>query len=247
LRTIKGFKKVEIIERQANLGLAESIISGVTEVVNRYGKIIVLEDDLIYSPYFLRYMNEALEMYKDDEQVISIHGYVYPVKQKLPETFFIRGADCWGWGTWQRGWKLFEADGKKLLKELIDKKLASRFDLDRLYPFTQMLKMQVVKLNNSWAIRWYASAFLANKLTLYPGKSLVGHIGFDNSGTHNGFTDIMSTEVYDRPIALEKIALNELEENRRLFISHFKSPKVWLIVRLIYFRNELKSFIRNLK
>jgi GT2 family glycosyltransferase len=118
LRTINGFKNIEIIERTANLGLAKSIISGVTDVINKFGKIIVLEDDMITSRYFLSYMNKALNIYDIETDVISIHGYVYPVKNRLPETFFLKGADCWGWATWKRGWDLFEADGKKLLRKL---------------------------------------------------------------------------------------------------------------------------------
>jgi GT2 family glycosyltransferase len=139
LKTVNGFKKVTVIEWNRNLGLAQSIISGVTQIVNRYGRIIVLEDDIVTSPYFLRFMNEALEFYKDEEKVISIHGYIYPVKAKLPETFFLRGADCWGWATWKRGWELFEPDGRKLLNELKAKKLTRRFDFDGAYSYTGML------------------------------------------------------------------------------------------------------------
>lgn len=87
-KTITGFKRVTLIERQQNLGLAQSIITGVAEIVNCYGRIIVLEDDMISSPYFLRFMNEALEFYKDEEKVISIHGYIYPLKTRLPDSFF---------------------------------------------------------------------------------------------------------------------------------------------------------------
>ena len=123
LKTIDGFKSIEIFEKENNLGLSNSIISGVTEVVNRYGKIIVLEDDLVVSPYFLEFMNNALVKYENEEKVISIHGYIYPIKNKLPETFFIKGADCWGWATWKRGWDLFEPNGQKLLDELLNKNL----------------------------------------------------------------------------------------------------------------------------
>ena len=95
LKSVTGFKKVAVVERDRNLGLAQSIISGVTEFVNKYGRVIVLEDDMLTSPFFLRFMNDALEFYKDEEKVISIHGYMYPVKAELPETFFLKGADCW--------------------------------------------------------------------------------------------------------------------------------------------------------
>ena len=112
IKTITGFKSITIIERKENLGLANSIISGVTEIVNKYGKIIVLEDDMVTSRHFLKYMNDALDYYENENRVIGIHGYIYPVKKELPNTFFIKGADCWGWATWKRGWDLFEHDGK---------------------------------------------------------------------------------------------------------------------------------------
>lgn len=100
LKTIDGFKKITIIERDRNWGLANNIIDGVTEIVNEYGKIIVLEDDLVTSPYFLRFMNEALEMYKDEERVFGITGYAYPIKKDgLPSTFFMKDGGCWGWAT----------------------------------------------------------------------------------------------------------------------------------------------------
>ncbi len=196
IRTITGFKSLRIVERETNLGLATSIISGVTEVVNQYGRIIVLEDDMVTSPFFLRYMNDALDLYENEEKVVSIHGYVYPI-QGLQETFFIKGADCWGWATWKRGWDLFDADGEKLLNELKKAGLLKRFDFDGAYPYTKMLRDQIEGKNNSWAIRWYASALLHDKLTLYPGKSLVHNIGTDASGTHrddcSNFTPRMST------------------------------------------------------
>ena len=103
LRDVTGFRSVTVAARAENLGLARSIISGVTELVTAHDRVIVVEDDLHTSPYFLRYLNEALEMYAADERVVSAHAYVYPIARPLPETFFLRGADCWGWATWRRG------------------------------------------------------------------------------------------------------------------------------------------------
>ena len=117
IKNIGGFKKIITIKRKVNTGLAPSIINAVTKIVNKYGKIIVLEDDLVTSRYFLRFMNEALEAYKNEPKVASIHGYIYPITN-LPETFFIKGADCWGWATWNNKWSIFERDGKKLLDKV---------------------------------------------------------------------------------------------------------------------------------
>lgn len=240
IKNISGFKSVAIIERQENFGLAKSIIHGVTELVNKFGKIIVLEDDLVTSPHFLKYMNEALNFYEQEEDVISIHGYVYPVQEKLPETFFIKGADCWGWATWKRGWGLFEADGKKLLDELKNKKLTKEFDLDNSYPYTQMLKSQIKGLNNSWAIRWYASAFLADKLTLYPGTSLVCNTGFDNSGTHTGSIDLFQVKIAQKSVEVKTIPIEVNQIAYDLIKKFFKSPKLFLFVKYLQIKNLIK-------
>ncbi|WP_223155714.1 glycosyltransferase, partial [Campylobacter concisus] len=183
IKKVSGFKKVTIIQRERNFGLASNIIDGVTKIVNEYGKIIVLEDDLITSPYFLSFMNKGLELYKGEPRVASIHGYVYPI-DGLPETFFIKGADCWGWATWSDKWSIFEPNGQKLLDEIRKLKLEKEIDFNGSYGFVKMLKSQIVGKNNSWAIRWYASTFLNGMLTLYPGKSYVQNIGFDSQATH---------------------------------------------------------------
>jgi hypothetical protein len=225
LKKIDGVKKVTVIERDRNLGLSRSIITGVTEIVNQYGRIIVLEDDIVTSPYFLRFMNEALEFYKDEGKVISIHGYVYPVKAMLPETFFLRGADCWGWATWKRGWELFEPDGRKLLNELKVRKLTHRFDFDGAYGYTGMLEGQIKGKNDSWAVRWYASAFIQDKLTLYPGRSLVYNIGVDASGTHCGISDGFDTEVSQEPPVIRSIPLEEDRGVRQQIEDFFRSTR----------------------
>ncbi len=185
IRTIHSFKTVRIVESEVNKGLAKSIIDGVTEVLEASEKIIVLEDDLVTSSHFLQYMNEGLDLYQSEEKVISIHAYMYPVKEELSETFFMRGADCWGWATWKKKWILFEPDGAKLLRQLESQNLIREFNFNGSYPYVRMLKDQIKGKNNSWAIRWYASAFLANGVTLYPGTSLVQNIGHDGSGVHS--------------------------------------------------------------
>lgn len=217
--------KINIIERDKNLGLANSIISGVTQVVTAYGKIIVLEDDMVSSPYFLKFMNDALEFYETEERVISIHGYVYPIKTQLPETFFIKDTGCWGWATWKRGWDLFEADGQKLLKELEERRLTKKFDMNGSYNFTKMLRDQTQGKNDSWAIRWQASAFLKDKLTLFPGKSLIKNIGFDSTGTHCNVTNSFDVEVTMKPIKIEKISIQENPDGLKEFERYFKSIK----------------------
>jgi hypothetical protein len=217
IRQIEGFKSITIIERETNFGLSKSIIDGVTSLVNRYGRIIVLEDDLVTSTHFLTYMNEALEKYSNDDRIVSIHGYVYPCNKLLPEAFFLPGADCWGWGTWKRGWDLFNPDGRQLLDEINRRQLTATFDYNGAYPFSRMLEDQILGKNDSWAIRWHASAFLAGKLTLYPGRSLVNNIGHDNSGTHCGENAEFETAVSDKPIDLRGIKVKSSEKAMKAF------------------------------
>ncbi|ASV06221.1 glycosyltransferase family A protein [Leptospira interrogans] len=217
-----GFKKVIVYEKENNVGLAKSIISGVTELVTKHGKIIVLEDDMITSKYFLTYLNHGLEYYENLNQVVSIHAYRLPFTAKTPETYFLRGADCWGWATWKRGWDLFEVDGQKLLDKLISEKLIYQFDMQGSYPYTQMLKDQIAGKNDSWAIRWYASTFLQNKLTLYPARSLVFNIGLDASGTHCEVTNEYDVDLSSIPIRIETIQIEENVYIRNLYRDYFR-------------------------
>jgi putative methyltransferase (TIGR04325 family) len=178
---------------------------------------------MVTSPWFLKYMNHALELYEAEDDAISIHGYVYPLERKLPETFFLKGADCWGWATWKRGWDLFERDGTKLLNELEQKQLIHEFDYNGSYSYSGMLRDQIAGRNNSWAVRWYASAFLKNKYTLYPGKSLVENIGLDDSGTHCSDSEEYSVELATKEVQLEKIEPKVCKEAFEAFTDYFSS------------------------
>jgi hypothetical protein len=239
LTSITGFRTVTIHYRPYNFGLSKSIIDGVTEVLETHESVIVMEDDLITSPYFLTYMNEGLRKYAIDDRVISIHGYVYPVKEKLSEAFFLPGADCWGWATWTRGWKLFNPDGQYLLDELRARKLISDFDYNGAYGYSKMLEGQIAGTNDSWAVRWHASAFLADKLTLYPGRSLVRNIGNDSSGTHCGDTEGFDSEMSATPINLSSIEVKPSKEGLEQFQRFFSRTSEGIIPRIV---RKLKTF-----
>lgn len=130
IKTITGFKTVSIIERNENLGLARSIINGVTEVINKYGRVIVLEDDLVTSPYFLSFMNNALEIYKNNQKVWHITGWNYSIDSVgLDEVFFWKVMNCSGWGTWSDRWRYFEKNPQKLIKSFTREKIR-QFDLE---------------------------------------------------------------------------------------------------------------------
>jgi len=232
-RGVRGFAAVEVIEQSTNLGIAGSIIQGVTHLAGEFGKVIVLEDDLLPSTHFLGYINRALDVYADDERVISVHAYTYPVATSLPESFFLRGADCWGWGTWKRGWDLFEPDGGKLLAELDRRQATREFDFDGAYPYTQMLRDCIAGRNDSWAIRWYASAFLKGRLTLYPGSSQVQNIGADGSGVHVGDTKRFEHSSWGRRVVVGTAPVEESKEARRAFIDYLAGLRPSAAVRLL--------------
>jgi hypothetical protein len=221
----KGFRSVRIVERATNMGLANSIINGVTDVCNKRDRVIVLEDDLVTAPSFLRFMNNALDKYQDESRVGSIHGYWYPVDCVVPDTFFLRGASCWGWATWSRAWQRFESDGLKLLKELRSRNLQNDFDLDGAFKYTNMLKAQVAGRNNSWAIRWHASAFIADLLQLSPGKSLIQNIGFDYSGTHCSDSREYDVSLGVAPSYLQDIPIEQSEIAHSALINYYRAKK----------------------
>jgi len=203
LKDIRGFKTIHIRLRENNLGVDENIIQGVTEVIAERGKAIVLEDDLVTSPWFLTYMNEALNFYENEPKVASIHGYVYPLDPPLKEAFFLKGADCWGWATWKRAWDLFERDGQLLLDQILQRGLQQEFEFEGTYPYLRALAEQAAGNTKEWDIRWYATAFLADMVTLYPGQSLVSNIGHDSSGTHCAASTVYDVELRQTHVNVE--------------------------------------------
>ncbi len=234
LAAVEGFRSVEVRSSPTNLGLSRSIIGGVTEVVEARGRVIVLEDDLETSASFLRYMDEALERFAEDERVASIHGYMYPVRESLPPAFFLRGADCLGWATWARAWRLFEPDGAKLLAQLRERRLTRAFDFDGSYPFTRMLRRQVEGKNDSWAIRWHASVFLAGKLTLHPGRSLVRHMGADAAATNCAGVDYLEVEMLGEAPPLDGVPVRHDEAAAAVIARFFRRMRWRRLLRRLF-------------
>ena len=222
IRSIQGFKQITLMERSENWGLARNIINGVTTQVNRYGKVIVLEDDLVVAPYFLQFMNEALEVYKDEPKVGHIQACDFTQDTTLPDTFLIKWTGSWGWATWDRAWKHFNPNGNELLQELEERKLTHVFDFNGKYGFTRMLRRQIEGKNNSWAIRWNASLFLKDILSLNVGRSLVQNEGFDGSGTNCGGGGLYASHLYLQPLFITPISpIEENKEARQAFIRYY--------------------------
>jgi hypothetical protein len=184
LKTIQGFKKITIIEREKNIGLARNIADGVTEVVNKFGRVIVLEDDCIVSLNFLSFMNNALDFYENTKKIWHISGWNYPIEPDgLPETFLWRVMNCWGWATWADRWKHFERNPERLINEFsIDE--INRFNLEGSHDFWSYIQKNIDGDISTWAIFWYATIFKQGGLCLNPTQSLVLNIGLDGSGSH---------------------------------------------------------------
>lgn len=226
VRSINGFKSVKVFEQEKNLGLVQSTFYGMDMVCRERGKVIMLEDDLVVSPYFLDFMNKGLDLYENESEVISINGYTYPIEvgpeENFPETFFVKGADCWGFATWKRGWDLLEKDGHRLLREIKDRGLEREFDREGSFPYTNMLREHNDGVINSWSIRWYASALLKNKLTLYPCQSLVHNIGHDGTGTNCPPSHDHDSIIYDKPVSIGGIPIEENSTFVRKFADFFR-------------------------
>jgi hypothetical protein len=225
VESVSGFASVTRVYRQQNLGLARSIIDGVTQTLRAHDSVIVLEDDLELSPFFLQYMNSGLDCYRHDEQVASIHGYWYPTSAPLPETFFLKGADCWGWATWSRAWAHFEPDGQRLLADVRRRKLSREIDYEGNYPHIRILKRQISGKNDSWAIRWHISCYLRNMLTLYPSRSLVQNIGHDDSGTNCRTGDSFANGLTDRPVDGGRVEVQPNGLARDAAVQFFRARK----------------------
>lgn len=197
IKRIEGFGRVSVEEQPTNLGLAQSIIRGVTKLVERYGRVIVIEDDLVVAPGFLTFMNQALSHFSTEPRVMQIAGYMFPIPQaaELGEVFLSRQAASWGWATWARAWKYFNANSDELLKQISLAGRQHEFDIDGTYPYFEHLRKQAEGQLDVWGVRWHASMFLQRGLCLYPTQSLVSNIGMDGSGMHCEPTNVLDVSL----------------------------------------------------
>jgi hypothetical protein len=236
IKQTDGFKTIKILESTENQGLANAIIAGVNQLVEEYGKVIVFEDDLLSSPFTLRYFNDALQRYASQEKVMHIGAYMYPLAEKnLPQTFFYRAATSWGWATWSRAWKNFNPEIDILIGQFSKSQIKS-FSIDSTMNFWKQMQEFKSGKNNSWAIRWYASIFLAGGLTLNPSKSLIHNIGHDGSGVHSNKEDIYQVHVARQPIQFfpSKVAENEEAYAAiKEFLKHRKGSLLQRVKRFI--------------
>jgi hypothetical protein len=171
---------------QSNRGLSASITTGVASLLAAHDRVIVIEDDLVFSPNFLEYMNAALDRYAGVERVMHVSGHMFDVPELAgrTEALFLPYTSSWGWGTWRRAWRHYDpaATGWQRLKS--DRALRRAFNIGGAIDYSSMLERQMGGVGDSWAIRWYWSVFSAGGLSLFPPRTLVKNTGMDGSGTH---------------------------------------------------------------
>lgn len=209
-----GFASVQVHVAESNQGLYASITSGVSTVLRSWDRVIVVEDDILVSPDFLAYMNDALGRFKDDSRVACIHGFSPPLRD-LPDYFFLPGGDCWGWATWADRWCLFNDDARSLLRTIDSRGGLRAFAASHGYESLRQLAQRVRGKNQSWAILWHASLFLAGRLTLHPGKTFVQNIGNDGSGVHSGVSDAYTSAFRGSYSGIPDLAVTADESSAR--------------------------------
>lgn len=232
IETISGFKKVTVTKRQKNWGLANSIIEGVTKTVNEYGKIIVLEEDLVTSPYFLKFMNEALEFYKDERKIWHISGWNYSIKgDGLEDVFTWRAMNCWGWATWSGRWSHYDKDAQKIATTFSREEIKA-FNIDGFYrDFWAQIKDNREKRIDTWAIFWYVTIFKNSGLCLNPVNTFVRNIGLDGSGEN-----CINYDVYQKELNQNK--------NVRFVISESENKLALAQIKQFYRENPYKLIDR---
>lgn len=230
--------KKYLIQSESNKGLFTSITEGVTKICSEHGRVIVLEDDLIVSKFFIEYMNAALNKYKNNPRVLQISGHSFPIPTQInDDAYFLNMPTSWGWATWQRAWRQIKFNDSTLAnKHLSSRHSKKMLDVKNSYPFSRMLHNNIAGKNNSWAIWMHVHAIEHNLLVLFPKTSLVSNRGFDGTGVHckaekSQVIDILNNKATVLPIKIEENA--QIKEN---LILHLKisRPILKRFLEIIY-------------
>ncbi len=219
-RRAAGFKNVRVVARADNLGSAVSIRTGLDQMFDEHETIIVLEDDFTTSVHFLKFMNAGLAFYNNEDRVVSICGYSPAGINTLAHTYLLPGAHCWGWGAWRRSWSETELNPRKALHDIVRRDRIFEFDLGGTEPCTWLLHRAATGGRDSWVLPWMASAVLNNRLTLYPGRSLVRNDGLKNSGLPVEWLKLVSSpladhcpEIRSQPLVANTLVMNHIRSN----------------------------------
>jgi acetyltransferase-like isoleucine patch superfamily enzyme len=249
-------KETIVYKSQYNKGLADSIIQGVTNIIKKHKKVIVLEDDIETKSGFLSFMNSALWQYEDVEEVMHISGYIYPheIKNLGNNICFLKILSCWGWATWERAWSNYNHNIIDHINFFNNRKKITQFNINGHADYYNQL------INNhkgnlyTWAVRWYASWLSKNGISIFPTYSLVKNIGFDNTGSNCHITDMFESQMTENTIVEKK----KPKENIKIRIAidqfykkHFFQKKPWTyrLIRIILAKPTIrnsKNFIRKI-
>lgn len=238
------FKSVHIEKNLSNKGLANSVIQGVSDIIKKFGKVIVVEDDLVSNINFISFMNGALDYYCNDNRIWSISGYNLPIiiPQDYKEDVYLSYRGCsWGWATWVDRWEKVDwnvVDYKEFKKS---KKLRSKINRGG-RDMANMLDMQMEGKIDSWAIRWCYCQSKLDMFTVYPVVTKIKNIGLDGSGTHGGITDHFesSWNLNDSNPTFSRIAPNKqlLSESKDYFLTeyYYQIGNIKKILKSLLFR-----------
>lgn len=246
IHQIAGFKSVTIVERESNFGLARSIIDGVTEICEKNGRIIVLEDDLEVSPHFLSFMNDALAYYESSDEVMHISGCRYPVESfGTDDTFFLKVPLCWGWATWKRAWSQFDKDLSIMRR--FSRSRVRRFNFGNAYPYWEQLELNRLGKIDSWFVFWYANIFLRNGLSLFPSRSLVRNIGMDGSGVHAENSGNYEVSLSREPVRVSAIPLVESDVGFEKHVRYFQKLNLMKPIAFKRMINKMYRMVKSLR
>lgn len=231
---------------EKNKGLAASIIGGVEDLLAEHGRVIVLEDDLELAPGFLTYMNKALELYAEHENVYQISGHMFDVPDFAHRggALFLPLTTTWGWATWRRAWQRFDPFAKGWEQLLHDHALRKRFNFGGVYDWMSMMQRQMEGKRDSWGIRWYWSVFRQDGLVLFPPRSLVRNFGIDGSGSHGGGalrSFDRNGELSTDPIVLPERIATRLEDIEAVRRAIWRQNGGWIG----YVADRLKKLVRR--
>lgn len=251
IHTISGFKSVTIFESPDNKGLANSIISGVTQIIEKYGKVIVMEDDLISTPNFLEFMNRGLEFYKNDQNIQSINGYSLSIDQNEKNIYFQMRPFPWGWATWADRWNLELFDKMKIKKVIdSDRSVLKQFKKNCGHDISKMLLNSINNKNDSWYVRWTFNHFLNNKYSVFPKYCYIQNIGQNNKGTHckgiGAYQSVLANEEKEIP----KFDSFELPDKiiMRFFLKYFTfHHKIMIRIKLLPTKAGRKILFEDIK
>ncbi len=243
IHTISGFRSVTICESATNKGLAHSVINGVTSVIKKYGKVIVVEDDLLLNRFFLRFMNEGLHFYEKEPKVFELGAFTdnIPFLQSYSHNVFASyRCESYGWATWYDRWILndWEVERYDIILHPTKRKI-KRFNRggDDMFP---MLQDTAAHRNDSWALRWQHCLYKNDALCVRPTKSMVCNIGFDGTGVHSG--------IIDQSVVLSKTApLYDSAEYDIHFVKGIKIDQSIQNSLQNYFKIPQDSWLKKLK